>query len=90
MAMKRTMSFLTREIMDIDYKILSRKRFCDMVEEYIYMKDVPYMDAVIDLMGQHEIEPERVPNLINTSIKDKIEAEARDLNFLEQINKLPI
>ncbi len=88
--MKRTMSFLTREIMDIDYKILSRKRFCDMVEEYIYMKDVPYMDAVIDLMGQHEIEPERVPNLINTSIKDKIEAEARDLNFLEQINKLPI
>ena len=76
--------------MDIEYKILSRKRFCDMVEEYIYMKDVPYMEAVIDLMGEHEIEPERVPNLINISIKDKIEAEARDLNFLEQINKLPI
>jgi hypothetical protein len=76
--------------MDIEYKILSRKRFCDMVEEYIYMKDVPYMEAVIDLMSEHEIEPERVPNLINISIKDKIEAEARDLNFLEQINKLPI
>lgn len=54
------------------------------------MKDVPYMEAVIDLMGEHEIEPDRIPNLINTSIKDKIEAEARDLNFLERINKLPL
>ena len=83
-------SFLTRRIMDIEYKILSRKRFCDMVEEYIYMKDVPYIEAVIDLMGEHEIEADRIPNLINTSIRDKIEAEARDLNFLEQINKLPL
>ena len=48
------------------------------------------MDAVIDLMDQHEIEADRIPNLINTSIKDKIEAEARDLNFLERINKLPL
>ena len=54
------------------------------------MKDVPYIEAVIDLMGEHEIEPDRIPNLINTSIKDKIEAEARDLNFLERINKLPL
>ena len=76
--------------MHIEYKILSKKRFCDMVEEYIYMKDVPYIEAVIDLMGEHDIDPERIPNLINTSIRDKIEAEARNLNFLERINTLPL
>jgi hypothetical protein len=41
-------------------------------------------------MGKLEVEPDRIPKLINTSIKDKLEAEARNLNFLERINTLPL
>ena len=76
--------------MNIEDKIITKKRFCDMVESYVFDKRESYMDAVIDIMTENHIEPERVGVLINTSIKDKLEAEARNLNFLERINTLPL
>ena len=76
--------------MTIEEKILTKKRFCDMVEEYVYEHDESYMDAIVDIMQKNQIEAERVNTLINTSIKDKLEAEARNLNFLERINTLPL
>ena len=76
--------------MTIEDKIITKKSFCDMVESYVFEKRESYMDAVIDIMTQNHIEPERVGVLINTSIKDKIEVEARNLNFLERINTLPL
>jgi len=76
--------------MNIEDKIITKKRFCDMVESYVFEKRESYMDAVIDIMTQNHIEPERVGVLINTSIKDKLEVEARNLNFLERINTLPL
>ena len=76
--------------MDIENKILTKKRFCDMVEQYVFTKKESYLDAITDIMTEHSIEPERISNLINTSIKDKLEVEARNLNFLERINTLPL
>jgi len=76
--------------MNIEDKIITKKRFCDMVESYVFDKRQSYMDAVIDIMTENHIEPERVGVLINTSIKDKLEVEARNLNFLERINTLPL
>ena len=76
--------------MNIENKILTKKRFCDMVEQYVFTKKESYLDASTDIMTEHSIEPERISNLINTSIKDKLEAEARNLNFLERINTLPL
>ena len=76
--------------MNIEDKILTEKRFCDMVETYVFTKKQSYLDAVTDIMVDNSIEPERISNLINTSIKDKIEAEARNLNFLGRINTLPL
>lgn len=71
-------------------KILTKKRFCELVEDHVYFKKESYMDALTHLMSKFDVEPERIPNLINTSIKDKLEAEARNLNFLERINTLPL
>jgi len=76
--------------MNIENKILTKKRFCDMVEQYVFTKKESYLDAITDIMTEHSIEPERISNLINTSIKDKLEVEARNLNFLERINTLPL
>jgi len=75
---------------DIEEKILTKKRFCDMVETYVFTHKESYMDAITHIMTTHSIEAERVSNLINTSIKDKLEEEARTLNFLERINTLPL
>jgi len=76
--------------MNIEDKILTKKRFCDMVESYVFEKRESYMDAIVDIMKANQIEAERVSVLINTSIKDKLEVEARNLNFLESINTLPL
>jgi len=76
--------------MNIEDKILTKKRFCDMVESYVFEKRESYMDAIVDIMKANQIEAERVSVLINTSIKDKLEVEARNLNFLERINTLPL
>jgi len=61
-----------------------------MVEDHVHSNKESYMDTLTYLMGKLEVEPDRIPKLINTSIKDKLEAEARNLNFLERINTLPL
>ena len=48
------------------------------------------MDAVIDYCYQNDIEPDTVGRLITKSLKEKIEANARELNYLEKQAKLPI
>tara|TARA_R100001198_G_C5237523_1_gene215212 strand:+ start:1575 stop:1802 length:228 start_codon:yes stop_codon:yes gene_type:complete len=71
-------------------KILTKKKFCELVEDHVFSKRESYMDALTHLMGKLDVEPDRISNLINTSIKDKLEAEARNLNYLERINTLPL
>ena len=48
------------------------------------------MDAVLLYCKQNEIEPEKVSSLITKGLKEKIEANARDLNYLPNQAKLPI
>jgi hypothetical protein len=48
------------------------------------------MDVLLDFCLKHEIEAESVNKLINTSLKCKLESEAKDLNLLkDKSNKLP-
>ena len=48
------------------------------------------MDAVLLYCKDNEIEPEKVSSLITKGLKEKIEANARDLNFLPKLARLPI
>ena len=48
------------------------------------------MDAVIDYCQKNNIEPDTVGRLITKGLKEKIEANARDLNYLERQAQLPI
>jgi hypothetical protein len=48
------------------------------------------MDAVIELCQQHNLELEEIKKFISPIIKEKIEVEARKLNFLPRQNELPI
>ena len=48
------------------------------------------MDAVVEYCRIKGIEPESVARLVSKSLKEKIEANARDLNFLPNQAKLPI
>jgi len=53
-------------------------------------KNLTHMDAVVEYCKVKNIEPESVARLISKSLKDKIEANARDLNYLPNQAKLPI
>ena len=48
------------------------------------------MEAVLWYCKDQGIEPDTVSNLISKALKQKIEANARDLNFLPRQAQLPI
>ena len=48
------------------------------------------MEAVLWYCKDQGIEPDTVSNLLSKGLKEKIEANARDLNFLPKQAQLPI
>ena len=68
---------------------LTKKRFSKMVEGTVRNKRMSYMDAVVYLCEDNNIELEDVKKFLSPSIKDRIEAEAMGLNFLPKGNTLP-
>jgi len=60
------------------------------IEELVHKENLSYMDAIVFAANEKNIEPEAAANLINDTLKDKLEAEARDLNYLPKRAKLPI
>jgi hypothetical protein len=67
---------------------LTKKSFTEQVEEEVYMKDITYMEAANIICEMYDIEISEVKKFISDSIRSKIEAEARDLNFLPKKAKL--
>lgn len=73
-----------------DSQFLNKPKFTQLIEESVRVNRHSYMDAVIGLCEEHNIELEEVKKFIAPVIKEKIEAEARNLNFLPRQNTLPI
>ena len=68
---------------------MSKKKFTRMVEDAVKKKSLTYMDAVVHLCEDNQLEIEDVKKYIATSIKEKIEMEAMRLNFLDKRETLP-
>jgi hypothetical protein len=61
------------------------------IEELVRDKKISYMEAIIMYADNVDGEIEMVAKLLNRSIKDKLEAEANDLNMMKkQVTKLPL
>lgn len=52
------------------------------IESIVRQKRMNYMDAVLEYCKENFLEPEDVASLINKSLKDKIEMDFRELNYL--------
>jgi hypothetical protein len=52
------------------------------IEQLVKEKKVNHMDAVLEYCKENFLEPEDVKSLINKSLKEKIEMNFRDLNYL--------
>lgn len=68
-------------------KVHTQTTFSQEIEKIVRENKVTYFEAVCDYMATNNIEPESVPRLLNISIKQKIEAEAIDLNMLNRGKK---
>ena len=62
---------------------ITTKKFSLEIEDLVKTKHVPYMDAVIMFCEAKDIEPERIARFIDKSMKEKIQNEAEELNYLK-------
>lgn len=72
----------------IEEKFLSKSKFTKLIESTVGDLRVPYMEAIIHVCDEHDIELEDVKRFISPVIRDKLEAEAQSLNFLPRGNTL--
>jgi len=80
-------------MMDLEeLAVMTPKKFAVIIEEIV--KDgkggVNYMEAILEYCERHEMEPDSIAPLISKPLKEKIEADARELNFLPRVATLPI
>ena len=70
--------------------MMTKSRFTKMVEDWVREKQQPYMDAVVAICENNNMEVEDCKKYISPVIKNKIEAEAMSLNYLPRQNTLPL
>ena len=68
----------------------SSKTFSLNIENIVKEKIITHMEAVLWYCKDQGIEPDTVSNLLTKGLKEKLEANARDLNFLPKRAQLPI
>lgn len=73
-----------------EIEFITKIKFSKMVEELSTQKNMSYIDAVLHICEQNAIEIEDSKKYISISLKQKIEVEAMNLNFLEKNDSLPI
>ena len=66
------------------------KTFSLEIENIAKEKQISHMDAILHYCEKNDIEPDSVSRLITKGLKEKFEANARDLNFLPKTATLPI
>jgi len=76
--------------MQLGELMLSKQKFTRMIEDCVRTKRLTYIDAVVDICEKNKLEIEDIKKYISDPVKEKIEAEARRLNFLPRGNELPL
>jgi|TARA_B100000214_G_scaffold240586_1_gene176114 hypothetical protein len=74
--------------MKIEEQFLTKSKFTKLIEKTVADLKIPYMDAIIKVCETNDIELEDIRKFISPVIKDKLEAEAMDLNFLPKKNSI--
>ena len=60
------------------------QKFSMAIEEMVYMKDIPYIDAVVMYCEETGFELETAAKLVSGVLKSKIKLEAEDLHYLKK------
>lgn len=52
------------------------------IEKIVLAKRITHLEAVLDFCAEHMIEPDEISSKINKTLKQKIEQNFRELNYL--------
>lgn len=66
--------------------IVTKKDFCLYVEEQFANNSMSMVDTVLSACEEYNIDPEMVEPLINRSLKEKMEKDFINLNYLKAEN----
>ena len=67
------------------------KSFSLEIEKMVRVNQSSYIDAVLEYCSQKDIDASIIPKLVNRQLKDKLETEAKKLNFIvDNTVELPI
>lgn len=64
--------------------------FSLLIEQMVAEKRMTYMDAVLKYCEENFLEPQDIAKLVNKPLKDKIEMEFRELNYLPKQAQLDV
>ena len=71
--------------------MLNKLEFNQEIEKFVKETGESYIDAVVHYAEKNEVEIETVSKMLNKVIRQKIDSEASDLNFLkEKLCRLPM
>lgn len=68
------------------------QKFSMEIEELVYMKDISYIDAIVEYCDRTGFEIESAAKLVSGVLKSKIQTEAENLHFIKKTTspQLPI
>ena len=72
----------------IEKDFMNRAKFSKLIESQVIERKLTWIDAVVEVCKITNLEPEDVKKFISPVIKEKIEAEAMNLNYLPKQNEL--
>ena len=67
---------------------LNKSKFTQLIEKTVVELKISYMEAILYLCDKNDLEPEDMKKFVSPIIKDKLQAEAMQLNFLPKQNTL--
>ena len=84
------MSRLTEEEFLEITNLHNPKKFSKNIEIMVREQEIRYIDAVMEYCSDHNIDNEIIPKLLTRQLKEKIQAEAVQYNFLPKVGLLPV
>jgi len=69
---------------------ITKAKFSKDVENTVKDTGLSYIEAVVHVCEEKNLDPSDVKKFLSKLIKEKIEAEAQSLNFLPKTGRLPI
>lgn len=68
--------------------ILTKASFTQLIERLVHQHKMSYMEAILHVCEERQIDPLDIGKLVSPAIKCKVEAEAQSKNLLPKSNTL--